>query len=101
MNSITDHASRAYIKSKKKEILSKRAQASQSDEQGEGDQYQYHGSQYRTSQYQGDQAGGEPSQREQVQGENQISPNDQEDYAPYYNYLDGVIIQSIIFLIIW
>ncbi|KAL0735342.1 hypothetical protein Bca4012_011552 [Brassica carinata] len=51
LNSINDHASRAYIESQKKEIIRKRAQTSQSNEQGEGVQYQYHGSQYRTSQY--------------------------------------------------
>src|SRR5690606_24097749 len=79
LNSITDPAFRSYIESQKIFFLRKRFQTSQSNEQGEGVQYQYHGSQYRTSQYQGDQAEGEPSHREQVQGENQMSPNDQED----------------------
>ena len=64
------------MKLKKKGILRKRAQTSQSDGQGEGVQCQYHGSQYRTSQYQWDQAEGEPFQREQLHGENQMSPND-------------------------
>ena len=73
-------------KVKKKTNWRKQAQTSQSNEHEEGVEYQYHGSQYRTSQY---QAEGEPSQREQVQGENQMSPNDQEDYTLYYNYLDG------------
>ncbi|KAJ4865964.1 Uncharacterized protein Rs2_52517 [Raphanus sativus] len=74
LNSITDPASRAYIENRKQEIIRKRAQTSQSNEQGEDVQYQYHGSQYRTSQYQGDQAEGQPSHREQVQ------ENDEEEF---------------------
>ncbi|CDY31790.1 BnaC01g27460D [Brassica napus] len=74
ISSITDPASRAYIENERKIILKKRAQTNQSEEHGEGSQYQYQGSQYRAS---------------QAQGEDQISPNDPENFTPYYNYLSG------------
>lgn len=74
ISSIIDPASCAYIENERKIILKKRAQTNQSEEHGEGSQYQYQGSQYRAS---------------QAQGEDQISPNDPENFTPYYNYLSG------------
>ncbi|XP_010512216.1 PREDICTED: uncharacterized protein LOC104788193 [Camelina sativa] len=85
LNSISDPASRAYIENERRRILGKRAQTNQREEDGEGSQY--HGSQYRASHYQEGQSHGKQVQGDGDQGEDQRSPNDQDDYTPYYNYL--------------
>ncbi|XP_033134840.1 uncharacterized protein LOC117127925 [Brassica rapa] len=80
LSSITDPACRMYIENERKRILKKRTQTNQPEEHGEGSQYQNHGSQYQASQV----------QREQVTGEDQISPNDLEVSTPYSNYFNGM-----------
>ncbi|VVA92369.1 unnamed protein product [Arabis nemorensis] len=99
LNSITDPASREYIKNQRAIILRRRAPTNQYEEHGEGSQSQYHGSQYRASRYQGEQAEreqvgaehvqGQQPQGQQSQGENQRSPSDQQDYTQYYHYFSG------------
>ncbi|KAL1215336.1 hypothetical protein V5N11_009757 [Cardamine amara subsp. amara] len=106
LNAITDPACRAYIQNQRALIMSRGVQTTEHEEPEEGSRSQYRASrhqndytqgtgesshsQYRVSRYQNDQTQGDNDEGQQTQqGEDEISPTDDQDMAKYYDLLSG------------
>ncbi|KAL1225849.1 hypothetical protein V5N11_019536 [Cardamine amara subsp. amara] len=105
LNSITDPTCREYIQNQRALIMSRGVQTTQHEEPEEGSHSQYHASrhqndytqgtresshsQYRASRYQNDQIQGDNNEGQQTQGEDEISPSDDQDMSKYYDLLSG------------